>query len=231
MQSNKQNNRKPQQQPRYLKRRDRRRKQKEEALIMPPKLLRRLRYVDNAYVRNAPGNTYLVYSFRVNDLYDPDPLILSGSVSGFKEIMQFYQYYRVLHTHATLNIANLEDFPIMYGAVWSQSNLTGSISSRDDAMNALEDPFSTRAHILSAKGGLDKARLSIDKQMSRILGLRSQYMSESNYAGVGLATPTTPLWLNVIVASATGAVLANGYCTTTTLIFQAEFFGLLNLRA
>lgn len=209
----------------------RRRARKDNALIMPPRLFRTLRYVDSAYVRNNPGGNFLVYSFRINDLYDPDPLILSGSISGFKELMQFYAQYRVLHVAADITICNLETFPMMYGMVFSQTNLTGVISSRDDAINALEDPMSTKAHILAGKGGIDRARLRKGMSCGRILGVRTQYMAESNYAGQGLATPTTPLWLNFIVASATGASLANGYCTTTTLTFHSEFFGRLNLRA
>jgi len=230
MQSQNQRKRNTIKQPKR-KRRNRRRAPEDRALIMPQKLIRSLRYVDNAYVRNAPGNTFLVYSFRVNDLYDPDPLILSGSISGFKEIMQFYQYYRVLHISADITIANQESFPVMYGAVFSQTNLTGVIATRDDAMNALEDPMSTKARILSAKGGMDRARIRTARTCTSILGLGKQYLSEANYAGIGLASPTTPLWLNFIVASATGAVLGNGYCTTTSLSFHAEFFGLLNLRA
>ena len=91
--------------------------------------------------------------------------------------------------------------------------------------------MSTRAKILSGKGGIDRAQLRKGMSCSRILGLTGQYMAESNYAGQGLASPTTPLWLNFIVASATGASLTNGYCTTTTLTFHSEFFARLNLRA
>lgn len=201
------------------------------SIIMPPRLLRTLRYVDSAYVRNNPGNSFLVYSFRINDLYDPDPLILSGSISGFKEIMQFYNYYRVLHVSAVVSLSNLEAFPLMYGLVFSQFNLTGTIATRDDAMNALEGPMSSRARMISGKGGFDRATLAKGMNPARILGIPRQYMADINYAGNGLATPTTPLWLNFIVASATGASLANGYCTTTTLTFHNEFFGLQNLRA
>lgn len=209
----------------------RRARNENNSIIMPQKLLRTLRYVDSAYVRNAPGNSFLVYSFRINDLYDPDPLILSGSISGFKEIMQFYNYYRVLHVSANVMISNLETFPIMYGMVFSQNNLTGTITTRDDAMNALEGPMSTRARMLSGKGGIDKARISRGMNPARILGIPTQYMADIAYAGNGLATPSIPLWLNFIVASATGTALTNGYCTTTTLTFHSEFFGLISLRA
>lgn len=199
--------------------------------IMPPRIKRTLNYIDAAYTRNAPGNNYLVYSFRINDLYDPDPLILSGSVSGFKEIMQFYSQYRVLKTSVSFKIFNNETFALLYGAVLSQSNLTGTIASRDDAINALENDFSTRARILSAKGGMDHEDINFEIQPWQLLGDKKQYMADINYAGLGLATPSIPLWLNFIVASPTGTALVNGYTNSTTISMHAEFFGRTNLRA
>jgi len=199
--------------------------------IMPPRLQRTLKYVDGSYVRNNPGNNYLVYSFRINDLYDPDPLILSGSISGFKEIMQFYNYYRVLHATINVHITNNESFSLMYGGIFSQANLTSSITSRDDAINALESTFSSQARILSAKGGFDKGSLSMKIRPSSLLGDTRQYLAELGYTGQGLASPGIALWFNMIVASPTGAALSNGYTNTTTLTFKSEFFGLTSLRA
>lgn len=198
--------------------------------IMPPRLLRTLRYCDSSYVRNNPGGNFLVYSFRVNDLYDPDPIILSGSVTGFKEIMQFYTNYRVLHVTLNIKITNNEAFSLMYGGVFSQTNLVGSITTRDDAINALESTLSSRSRILSAKGGMDRGSLYMTIPVASILGDRRQYLSEANYSGVGLSTPTTPLWFNMIVASPTGATLTNGYTNSTNITFQSEFYGLINLR-
>lgn len=200
-------------------------------LIMPPRHVASFMYVDNAYVRNNPGNNYLVYSFRINDLYDPDPLVLSGSVSGFKEMMQFYQYYRVLEFSATINISNNEAFDIFYGAVFSQSNLTGSIVSRDDAANALENNYAKGPFLLSEKTGMDRGTMRLRIKPSALLGVPKQYFADNDYTGTGLATPPIPLWLNFIVYTPTGAVLSNGYTTATKLFFRAEFFGRLNLRS
>lgn len=199
--------------------------------IMPPKLIRTLNYIDSAYVRNNPGGNFLVYSFRINDLYDPDPLILSGSVSGFKEIMQFYSYYRVNNVSVSFKIFNNEAFAILYGAVFSQTNLTGTLASRDDAINALENDFSTRARIISAKGGLDHEDICFDIKPWQLLGDKKQYEAEQSYTGLGLATPSIPLWLNFIVASPTGTALANGYTNSTTISMTGEFFGRTNIRA
>ena len=98
---------------RGTRRRPRRIRNESTMMIMPAHIRRKLRYVDSAYVRNNPGNNFLIYSFRVNDLYDPDPLILSGSLSGFKELMQFYAQYRVLRITAAVTIVNIETFPLM----------------------------------------------------------------------------------------------------------------------
>lgn len=200
-------------------------------LIMPPRHVASLMFIDGAYVRNNPGNNYLVYSFRINDLYDPDPLILSGSVSGFKELMSFYQYYRVLSFSATVNISNNEAFDIFYGAVFSQSNLTGTIASRDDAANALENNYAKGPFILSEKTGMDRGSMTLRIRPSSLLGVPKQYFADNNYVGTGLATPPIPLWLNFIVYTPTGAALTNGYTSATKLFFTAEFFGRLNLRA
>lgn len=199
--------------------------------IMPPKIIRTLNYIDAAYVRNNPGNNFLVYSFRVNDLFDPDPLILSGSVSGFKEIMNFYSAYRVKSVHVQFKIFNNEAFALLYGCVFSQTNLTISLGTRDDAINALENDFSTRARLISAKGGLDSDCITYTLEIWKLLGNKQQYEADINYAGLGVVSPTTPLWLNFIVASPTGAALANGYTNATTISMTSEFFGRTNLRA
>lgn len=216
--------------PRLRRRRGRGRNESSK-MIMPRHIRRQLRYIDQAYVRNNPGNNFLVYSFRINDLYDPDPAILSGSLSGFKEIMQFYDSYRVLSVNINITLINLETIPIMYGMCFSNTNLTGVIATRDDAINALENHFSTKARILSGKGGIDRARMSRHVMLHNIVGDKRQYLSDIQYIGQGLATPTKPVWMNMIVTTTTGAALTNGYATTTNLTFDSEFFGLINLRA
>lgn len=200
-------------------------------LVMPSRHVASFVFVDGSYVRNNPGNNFLVYSFRINDLNDPDPLILSGSVSGFKEMMQFYGNYRVIRFSAEINISNNETFDLLYGAVFSQSNLTGVITNRDDAINALENNFAKGPFILSAAGGMDRGSMRIRIIPATLLGDRRQYTADIDYSGIGLNTPARPLWLNFIVCSPTGAALTNGYTNSTKLFMTAEFFGRLNLRA
>lgn len=199
--------------------------------IMPPRIVRKLNYVDSIYQRNNGGNNYLVYAFRINDLYDPDPLLLTGSISGFKEIMQFYTTYRVMNFKVHLKISNNEAFPLLYGYVFSQTSLVGVIPTRDSAIDALENDYSTRARMISAKGGIDTEEIQSQITPAEVLGDRRQYNAELGYSGQGLASPVIPLFLNLIVASPSGANIANGVTTALTLEFVSEFFGRINLRA
>jgi hypothetical protein len=229
----------PRRRPRRRNNNNRRRRNNQAATspihiqqIMPMKKIATLTYVDRSTVRNNAGGNFLVYSMRINDLYDPDPLILSGSISNFKEIMQFYGYYRVLSTRINWSVINLENFPLNAGIVFSQSNLTGVIASASDAQDAFENDFCSRIFSISSKGGMDRVTVALPPlRISRLLGVGTQYLSDIAYAGSGLATPTIPLWANFIVWSPTGGTLTNGYANSTTLAMRSEFFGRINVRA
>lgn len=199
--------------------------------IMPPRIERRLNYIDSTYNRSNSGANYLVYALRVNDLFDPDPLILTGSVSGFKEIMQFYSTYRTIQNKVHLKISNNENFPLLYGYVFTQTSLVGVVGNRDDAINALENDFSTRGRLLAAKGGIDTDEIESTLNMSLLLGSRQQYMAEVGYTGQGINSPAIPLFLNLIIASPSATNLSNGVTTALTLQYHSEFFGRLNIRA
>lgn len=199
--------------------------------IMPSVKFSQLYYVDGSTVRNNPGSNYLVYSMRINDLYDPDPLLLTGSVSNFKEMMQFYSYYKVDYSSIHWTVVNLEPFPLSCGVVFSQTNLTGVITTQADALNAFENDFASQVRTISSTGGLDRTTFSIPQfSIPNLLGNKQQYEGESNYSGLGLATPSIPLWANFIVWAPTGAALSNGYANSTRLSFYSRFYGKLNNR-
>lgn len=200
--------------------------------IMPPRKLAKLYYNDGSTVRNAGGSNFLVYSMRINDLYDPDPLILSGTVSNFKEMMQFYSYYKVDHMDVQWTLVNLESFPLSSGIVFSQTNLTGTITTLAAAQDALENDFTTGVKTISSKGGLDRCTFQVNHfDIHKLLGSKSQYNGDINYSGLGLATPSVPFWANFIVWAPTGNVLTNGYANATKLSFYSQFYGRTNNRA
>jgi len=199
--------------------------------VMPVRISRVLNYIDSNYVRSNSGANFLVYNFRVNDLYDPDPLILSGSISGFKEIMQFYNYFRVKKLTVDLEIANNENFSLLWGIFFSQGNYLGTFPNRDSAINSLENGLSTGAKLLAAKGGMDRDKLECEIEMGRILGDYKQYTAEVGYTGTISSSPSLPLYMVLVVASPTGTAIVNGVTTHLKLKFHSDFFAKTNLNA
>lgn len=200
-------------------------------IIMPYSSDKKLSYIDGFGVRNNAGQGYLVYALRINDLFDPDPLLLSGSVTGFKEIMQFYQNYRVHHTELDMTISNLESFPISWGVCFSQVNLVGSIGSAAQAINALENGLTTGSRIISAKGGLDRDTVVCKIPLVDLVGDKTTFLGDRNYLGTISSSPNIPLYLNVIVVSPTAGFLVNGVGTMLKLTFSSHFFNRTLLNA
>jgi hypothetical protein len=200
--------------------------------IMPPTIRRKLDYVDDILQRNNAAATFLAYRLRINNLFDPDPLILTGAISGFNEIMAFYDSYRVSDIELKFEVANNETFPLLYGVVFSNIDITTSLATKQDAINALENNFSTGGKILGAKGGQDRAKLDIKLHLAELLGNAKQYYADDQYVGSPTSGPATNMFVTIIIYTPTGALnLTNGIITNTTLRYTSDFFQPRNLRA
>lgn len=199
--------------------------------LMPPSLTRYLKYIDGNLIRSNSGANYLVYALRINDVYDPDPLILSGNISGYKELMQFYYYARVQNFKLNMDISNNETFPVQYGVVFSSLSLPGTISNRDDALNALETSFTTGVRLLSGKGGIDREDISLSITPAKVVGTNAVYNTNIDYACQITSSPNIPLYCNIIICSPSGTNLINGVTTAVTCGYLTKFYSRTNLRA
>jgi len=199
--------------------------------IMPFSIDRKLSYVDSTIARNNPGGSYLVYGIRINDLYDPDPLILSGSITGFKELMQFYTRYRVHHNEIEVSLSNLETFPIAWGLCFGQQNIIGTIGSAAQALNVLENGFTTGARILSGKGGQDRDRVVCKINLKDLVGNKTAFEGDLDYTGTINTSPAISLWCFVVVVSTTGASLTNGVSALSKFTYSSHLFDRVELNA
>ncbi len=192
--------------------------------ITPLRIVRDLMYIDENFVRNNNADQYYVADLKINDLYDPDPLILSGSVTGFAEQMNFYEFYRVLSAEVDLQVINNENFGVNWGIVMSNIPLSGVIGTKYQALSYLENGFTTGAKLLASKGGQDRGQTHFTIEMSDIVGNKRQYLAEQGYVGQGLASPSTLLYLTLIVTSPTSTTLTNGITSFLKIVFRSEFF-------
>jgi len=192
--------------------------------ILPLTMTTSLQYVDSAITRNNPGNSFLVWGMRINDLYDPDPAILSGSISGYGELMAFYSTYRCISNHVEVTICNNEDFPITWGLVFTDINVLGTISTSAQALNLLENGYTTGSRAISSKYGMDRDRQVLDIDLATLVGNRSLYEGTLNYTGSTATSPAISLWCFVIVVSGTGAALTQGVSATSKFTYRTKFF-------
>jgi len=135
-------------------------------------------------------SSYFVYSMRLNGIYDPDPLLLTGSVTGFAEWGGFYRQYLVEAVTITWSVVNRENFPVIIVFAPSLTNLAAVLSSGQAVANLAENKFA-QTRVLSAQGGQDRARIQVTIKLSSYVALPQQYNS-GIYSGFMGAAPSNP---------------------------------------
>lgn len=190
--------------------------------IMPPTFTTHLTYTDELFTRVNVGAQYLVYSYRMNDIYDPDPLLLTGGVAGFSDLLAFYQEWRVEQVSVQLRIGNMETFPQSVCIIATNTNVAASISNVQKAVNATENPFSTGVKLMSGMGGMDRMITKSSYTCGAVFGNRQQYNVDPNTSGFGASNPSTLLYLTVIVFGPSPQV--KGVFNDCRLRFKVKFF-------
>lgn len=200
--------------------------------INPPKLHRIFDYVDPNPTVSAPTASFRIRSFRINTLWDPDPAVLSTGISGFQKWMQFYEFYRVNRVNLLWAPANNETFPLMVGFTLSNRAQDTFIITRQEAIDALENGFTTKVHILQNRnGGPSTCRLEREIQLSALFGDNNLYYGDLNYVGVGLSDPVDQIFINLIVISPLNTTfLLNGTVGVIEFRLFAKLFTTITLN-
>jgi len=188
--------------------------------VVPYSSTKWLNYVDSTLVRNNAGSNYLVFYMRLNSAYDPDPLLLSGSLSGFSEWAAFYQYYRVEKVQISWGVVNKEAFPVKVGFLATAAPVP--ISGQLAAINTLENGEAQGPATVSQAGGQDRAMLIRTYDLAKIWGNTAQYRADDNW---GAVTNTNPGFLvqGAFVAYASNNFV-NGLDSDLRLRFQVKFY-------
>lgn len=174
------------------------------------------------------ATTFLVRSFRANSLFDPDFLLGGTSFAGYTAISALYREYRVTHCEFEWSLTNLEATGTIVGVVFSTIALTSTVATIQQARDALENGFSTRARLVSPMGGMDKEMLRGKLPLWKLLGNQSEYMSDSSYSSLNNANPVSSLFINCILISTGGVNLTNGVSSAFTLRNTCQWFNRQN---
>jgi len=156
-----------------------------------------LTYQDTSLLRGASGASYFTYTMRANGLYDPDPLLLTGGISGFNEWGGLYRQYLVESVTVTWSVANAQAFPIIVVFAPSLTSLATVITSAAAVANLAENKMA-QSRVLSISGGQDRTVIKSFVDLRRYVAKPTQFDSGiySGFLGAAPSNPATQLFLN-----------------------------------
>ena len=133
-------------------------------------------------VESAPG-AGAIYTFRINDLFDPDFTSAGQQPLGFDQFAQFYYRYRVLRFRYSIDYQNLTGTsnPVLVGVFFSP-NSTAPVNPL--AWSVQPTPGTKSTPMSAIHGGRDVVRLQGQVRISDVLGVtKEEYMSDMDYTG------------------------------------------------
>jgi hypothetical protein len=158
-------------------------------------MLTKLAYSDSTLNRGDSTLTYSVWYFTANGLYDPDPILGTGSVGGFLQYSALYRTYLVTHLGINWSVANNEGFPIIVGFGLATFDIASSLNSAAKCLNFLENGYTTGPKILSTSGGADRLSLSTKVNLGQFFGNEAQYHDSGEFSGLVSGNPASTLYL------------------------------------
>lgn len=175
-----------------------------------------LPWVDQTLQRGNVGNTICSWRYRMNSAYDPDPLVFTGAVSGIDSWSVQYKTYRVLAFKYDITIMNEEAFPLIVTCCPTQTDI---------GVNSIQAPNFGEVKYgqlkpLSAKGGLDQARMRGQINMAAFFG--TNYLWASDFNADINGNPLHPIYFNVGLESPVPQV--NGVVVSARLTYVTALY-------
>jgi len=150
-----------------------------------------LRYADATLTRMAVAGQYTVFSIRMNDVYDPDPLLGTGSLSGFTEWSALYQKWRVESVAIDWEFVNLNAQPVSLYIYLGTENVT--LPSLAVAIDYSELPYATNTVTVGpVNSGSNRGFIKTQASIGTIYGSEKEYMANEAFVGTGGVSPGSP---------------------------------------
>lgn len=193
----------------------------------PMEMTRALVFNEENLLLQDSANSWVMKEWRISDVWDPDPALGGGSVSGFTELIAVYQEWIVEKFRATFTVVSNEPaIPISFGIIFRDARPSATITSFTTAVSALEvgpsyGPFSCGETTGMSRFGPRKIP---PIHPAAILGNPLEYFADIDYHGHGSASPTDPMWMAFIMYTHSGIDLTNGCFFTMLMRFTTRFY-------
>jgi len=180
-------------------------------------------YQDFSSTRLTSTSSFSSYSIRANGLFDPDPLLLTGSISGFAEQGNLYRQYLVRRVFIDWFVSNNGVAPVILVAAPSLTNLAAVLSSGQAIANLAENR-GAKKFILSGAGGQDRGRIRMRIPLAKYVSNNFQYNSGtySGFMGSAPSNPATLIYLNFCAYSP--VPLTAGVTTDLSIRFETKLY-------
>ncbi len=172
----------------------------QRSTISPEFRMGKLRFqADYANITNS-GVAYAGKMMYANNLYDPDPALLTSSVAGYADNMDFYFYCLPITSKSRVTLTNREAFPVKACLIYTVQQADLLFSSQQNVIDIGENPISTPWVELSAQGGQDRATLNLKVNLGRMNGSELDYNGNAaTYSSQPTSGPPYPLFVSILL--------------------------------
>jgi len=193
--------------------------------VLGPSRTTVLTYVDGSDVRQFPAQNYGVWSIKMNDVYDPDPLLGTGGITGYAELIAFYSTWLVsaCQIQATF-VSNEPTIAVKVALVFTPLAITASLTSKALCLDAIERWGCAWSTELGETTGMSRAVMPrIVCIPERVVGDNAYYHA-GTYNGATTSSPSSTVYANFILTCASAAALTNGVNYLGKYSYRVKFF-------
>lgn len=200
------------------------------AAPFPMEMVRTLTFFEpNLIIQSFTGASFVLREWRINSVFDPDPLIGSGSVAGFPQLAAIYQHYRVENFKVRFEVAGNEPaLPLSFGLCFKDAQPSLSVTTYLRAQDALEVGPTTGPHVVGETTGQSVYRSKWLKiRPSSILGNPLTYYADADFSASVTSNPPQLVWMAFLLFAPLSTIpLPNGCVLNMYMSFTTRFYSL-----
>lgn len=152
-----------------------------------------LRYNDTELSRTGSG-THNVMNWRYrSSAFDPDPLLLTGSIPGFNELAVIYGFYRVEKMVANVEFNNQETQAVIAGGWPSNFDIGSNTLTAADLME-LSSNVKGQTIMLGNTTGQSRGKMRIEADLAQLVGPNG--FTDLDYSSGVSTNPVAVYYLN-----------------------------------
>lgn len=179
-----------------------------------------LKYIDELVAKTNAGLPYIYWRIKMNDLYDPNPLILSGLISGFIELTNIYNRYLVLDFMVKITVVNNETFPVLITVAPTDVDQAAIITSAGAAASMGEYPRAI-TRLLGGTNGQNRAVINFKVHLPTFVGQPGAYTDSLQYSGLPSSSPLVNTFFNVSASASSN--FTTGVTQHAQYYFRCKF--------